>query len=329
MSQPAVLHPLAAFILTRRIPCAALLLALLGAVVWLPALSKGLPLLALLASAVGIGLHVLAPSLVALITFGGGASFALHVTGIVSLAVVAIAGFDLLPGLVVLVVYGLLTIMSAGSLRGTDGVKRSAVIVAIGMGVAVFAALVVGSTVQGMGLHAYAAHLVAPLFDNVQLPADEPGAAEVLQRTRDMTALILPGIVAIGLWMAWWGDVMLARNVAKRYGFYDGNEASALNLEFGKPLAYAFMAMLVMANFAGGDVRFVGVNAAILFGGLLAAQGVAVAHSWLRAKGFILAISLMYLMLIMWSAMIFPFVIVGLLDIWFKYRRNLTPASGG
>ncbi len=66
----------------------------------------------------------------------------------------------------------------------------------------------------------------------------------------------------------------------------------------------------------------------VVLGGLLAAQGIAVGHCWLKAKGMILGIGLMYLMLFIWTAMIIPFVIIGLLDIWFDYRRKI-PAVGG
>jgi len=75
-------------------------------------------------------------------------------------------------------------------------------------------------------------------------------------------------------------------------------------------------------------LHYIAVNAAILIGGLLAAQGVAVGHSWLKAKGMLLSIAMMYFMLIIWSILIIPFVIIGLMDIWFDYRRNI-PAVGG
>jgi len=61
---------------------------------------------------------------------------------------------------------------------------------------------------------------------------------------------------------------------------------------------------------------------------MLAMQGVAVGHSWLKAKGMMLSIAMMYLMLLIWSVMIIPFVIIGLLDIWFDYRRKM-PVVGG
>ncbi|HXH71842.1 MAG TPA: DUF2232 domain-containing protein [Mariprofundaceae bacterium] len=324
-----VLPPAAAFVLTRRLPCAALLVVMLTAALWLPALLQGIPLLAMLASAVGLGLHVLSPALVALVSFGGGAMFGLNVSGIAALAVYALSGFELLPALVVLSLYGLLPILTANALRRLGGVRRSALLVAIGIGMGVLAALLAGAMSQGVDLQAFVAQQIAPLFAAAQAPQGDADTARMLADAKHLTSLVLPGIAAFGLWMAWWGDVVLARNVARRYGFYRGDVASPLGIAFGKPLAYGFLAMLLLANFAGGNGQYVGINAAIMLAGLLAVQGVAVAHSWLKARDMMLAIGLMYMMLFMWSAVIVPFVIVGLLDIWFDYRRSLNPATGG
>ena len=328
-STTAELHPAAAFILTRRIPCAAVLVVMLSAVIWLPALVQGLPLLDVLASVVGLALHLLGPALVAFVTFGGGAIFGLHVSGLAALAVYALAGFDMLPALVVLSLYGLLPVLTANALRRPGGIRRSAGLVAIGAGSGVLAALMAGAISQGVSLQEFAAQLIAPLFSGTELPKGDAESARVVAEARHMTSLVLPGIAAFGMWIAWWGDVVMARNMAVRYGFYRGDVASPLGLAFGKPLAYAFLAMLLLANFAEGNGQYVGIGAAIMLGGLLSAQGVAVTHSWLKSRQLVFAIGLLYLMLFMWSAMIIPFVIVGLLDIWFDYRRNSNPATGG
>jgi len=325
----AVLPPVAAFILTRRLPCAALLVIMLTAAIWLPAILQGIPLLALLASIIGLGLHVLSPALVAMITFGGGSMFALQVSGIAALGIYALAGFELMPALVVLALYGLLPLLTANALQRPGGVRRSAAMVAIGIGTGVLVATLVGAMAEGISLQEFAAHLIEPLFSNAQVPEDDAEALRLLEQGKHLTALVTPGIVAIGLWLAWWGDVMLARNTARRYSFYRGDVASPLGLAFGKPLAYGFLLMLLLANLGSGNGQYIGINASLMLAGLLATQGVAVAHSWLKAKNLMLAIGLMYLMLFMQSAMIVPFVIVGLLDIWFDYRRKHNPAIGG
>jgi len=328
--KPATLPRAAAFILSHRLPCATLMVLMLMAVLWLPALLQGLPLLAALAIALGVGVHILTPGLIALVTFGGGPLFALQVTAIASIGISAMAGFALVPGLVVLTVYGLLPIAAASTVMRQDGEKKSAQYLAMGMGIAVLAGLVLGSAAQDVALRDLAGQMLAPMFDamQTQIAGIDPEEAQMLQQARKMTELILPGILALGLWFTWWGDIVFARTLAQKYGFYRGNVSDLLALRFGKGLAYAFLAMLVLANIGENDVQYIAINATILLGGLLASQGVAVGHSWLKAKGMTLAIGLMYVMLLMWSAMIIPFVIVGLLDIWFDYRRKMSAPGG-
>ncbi len=327
---PSTLPRAAAFILTRRLPCATLMVVMLMAVLWLPGMLQGIPLLATLAMAFGVGIHVLVPGLIALITFGGGTLFAFQVAAIAAIGISAMAGLELIPGLIVLTLYGLLPIAAASSVMRQDGVRKSAQYLAMGMGLAILAAMLIGSSTQDVGLRDLVGQMLAPMFDamQTQLSGTDPQAAQVLQQARKMTELILPGIMALGLWFTWWGDIVFARTFALKYGFYRGHGEDLLTLRFGKGLAYAFLALLVLANVGENDVQYIAINAVILLGGLLAAQGVAVGHSWLKQKGMMLAIGLMYLMLLMWSAMIIPFVIIGLLDIWFDYRRTMS-ATGG
>ncbi len=324
------LSPIASFILTRRLPCAALMVLMLMAVVWLPGLFLGLPFLASLTMALGVGIHILTPGLMALVTFGGGSLYALQVAGIAGIAVSAISGFEPVPGLVVVTLYGLLPIAAAVALMREDGVRRSAQYLALGLGLAVLAGLMIGGASQGTALVEVVDQLLAPVFDAMQkqLAGRDPAQLQVLQQARQMTTLILPGIMALGLWFTWWGDVVFARAMAQRYGFYRGHAGELLDLRFGKGVAYAFLLLLALANLGEGDAQFVAVNAVILLGGMLAAQGVAVGHSWLKVRGMTLAIGLMYIMLLFWSVMIIPFVIVGLLDIWFDYRRTMAAPGG-
>jgi len=93
--------------------------------------------------------------------------------------------------------------------------------------------------------------------------------------------------------------------------------------------AYGFMLLMVVASFAGGTPQYLAVNAGLVFAGLLAAQGLAVVHTWLYAKRLQIAAIVMYVMLLIQPVMVLPFAMIGLLDIWFDYRRNIIPADGG
>jgi hypothetical protein len=254
----------------------------------------------------------------------------MQVAAIASLGITALAGFSLLPGLIVLTVYGLLPMLAAMAEMRTDGMRRSAQYLALTLGGVVLISIMAGASIQGLGLREFVASALAPIFDGLltQMPAGDPEAAQMVEQVRQMTVGFFPGIVALGLWFVWWGDIVFARNIAVKYDFYQGSKSDLLELRFGKSLAYVFLALLALVNLGAGDVQYVAINTAILLGGLLAAQGIAVGHCWLKAKGMILAITLMYLMLFIWSAMIIPFVIIGLLDIWFDYRRKI-PEVGG
>ncbi len=328
---PQVMPPVVSFVLTHRLPCATLMLAMLMSAIWLPGLGGGAPgFLAMLLTTAGLSLHILAPALIALVTFGGGIAFGVYVAALAGAGVAVISGFALMPGIVVFVLYGLIPIMGALLMMRSDGVRRSAQYMAFGLGALTLLGLAIAAGSQGMGIQELINSLLKPLFDSVQqqVPTSEPQAVQMLEQSRRMMVEIMPGLMALGIWFAWWGDIVLARNVARRYGFYRGESTSLLELGFGKPVAYLFLAVMVLLNLGSGELHYIAVNTAILTGGLLAVQGIAVGHSWLKAKNMLLSIALMYLMLIIWSILIIPFVIIGLMDIWFDYRRNM-PAVGG
>jgi hypothetical protein len=302
---------------------------MLGGFVVFAGLLHSIPLIGLIASLMAIALNMLAPALIALITFGGGIGFAFKVTGIAALGISALAGFSLLPGIWVFFAYGLTTIAGASMFMTADGIRKSAVIIALMLAACIGIALAASAAAEGISMQAYAEKLVAPFFAGLQLTDSNEQVRAMLTRSQAMVAHILPGLLAWGMWATWWGNIVLARTIALRYGFYQGAKHDVLSLNFGKPLAYLFILVLTAANFGSGDIQFLGVNAALLVGGLLAVQGIVVVHSWFKARQMQLLISLMYLMLFVWSAMIVPFVIVGLMDIWFDFRRKIDPAHGG
>jgi len=328
---PQAMPAALSYILTHRLPCATLMLVMLMSAVWLPALSEGMPgFVAMLLTTAGLSLHILAPALIALVAFGGGLLFASHVAALAGVAVSMVTGFALLPGLVVFVLYGLIPILGAALMMRADGVRRSAQYLAFGLGGLTLIGLAIAAAMQDTSIRGLMDTLLAPMFESVQqqIPAGDPAAVQVLEQSRQIMVEILPGLLALGVWFTWWGDVVFARNFARKYGFYQGEATSLLSLGFGKPVAYLFLVLMVLMNLGSGELHYIAVNAAILIGGLLAAQGVAVGHSWLKAKGMLFSIAMMYLMLIVWSMLIIPFVIIGLMDIWFDYRRNM-PAVGG
>lgn len=328
-SEVKPLPPIAQFLLTRRIPCAGLALVMFTAAIWGAALS-GIPLLALVMSLLGLTLHMLTPALFALIVFGGGLIYAFQVGAIAALAVVAITDFNLMSGAVFLLLYAALPALAATSLLRIGGMKQSAQRLALGLFLATITALLAGAASQGVTMHLFVEQMIEPLFSGVagSIPVGEVAALEALERTKAMTAWVLPGFIAFSLWMFWWLDLILARRIAVTYGFFRGDHSEMLMIRFDKVAGITFLVVAALANIMDGSVQYIAISIAIMLGGLLALQGVSVAHLWIRARGMRVTLFVMYLLLLIWSAMIIPFIIVGLLDIWFDFRRNIVSANG-
>lgn len=327
------LSPIISFILTKHLACAALALVLLSAMVWLPMLFSSIPILALLFSFVAVALHMLTPALFALIFMGGGMRYTLQVSGFVTFAVIAFSGFDVLLGLMVGLFYCVLPALAANSLKLVGGVSRSASQLLLGMFAAVMVALLMGSQSQDLSFQGFVDQLLAPMFEVMQNGGAQAGAsqlnAEALQKTQVLLSQIMPGLMAFSLWLVWWSNVLLARKVAMRYGFYVGDTGSLLQLRFGKPVGYALMLGLILANVDAGSVQYIAVSLALMLAGALSVQGIAVAHVWLKARDMKMVIAMMYVLLFIWFMMVIPFIILGMLDIWFDYRRNKNPTLGG
>ncbi len=317
----------AQFVLTHRLPCAVLAALMFTAMFWMPGATYGLPLL------LALGVQMLTPALFGVVMFGGGIVYASQVALAASVIAGLMAGMSVLIGLLMLVLYALLPIFAAHTLSKANGLKLSAQHLAIGMGMAVLMALGFGATEQGVSLQAFIDQMLTPFFESFaeQKPpgVDAAAYAEMLTQLRQTVTGVFPGFTAFSLWLTWWGNVILARRIAVHYGFYSGGLQPVTSLRFGRLMAYGFAAALVIAGLAQGTLQYVAANAAIVMAGMLAVQGLAVAHLWLKNRKMQLVQVLMYLFLLIQPAMVLPFTIIGLLDIWFDYRRVNTPASGG
>ncbi len=327
------LPPAAQFVLTRRLPCAMLAVLMFTTVLWLPGAAQGVPVLGAILPFVALGLQILTPALFAVILLGGGAAFAGHVALIASVAVGLLANMSVLVGLIMLTLYAMLPIFSTLALSRRDGLERSAQRLAVGLGMGVLLALGFGATTRGISLHAFSGQMLAPFFDALanqhMAGMDAAASAQMLDELRHAVTAIFPGVTAFSLWLTWWGNIVLARGIATHYGFYTGDRRPLGHLRFGKTLAYGLSIVLVLATLTTGTVQYVCGNAAILMGGIVAVQGLAVSHMWLKARKMQLMTVLMYMILLMQPAMVLPFVIIGILDMWFDYRRINPPATGG
>lgn len=326
--EPLSLPEWAQFFLTKQLPCSALILAMLSSVIWLPNLLMSVPLLAVLMSFVAIFLNAMTPAMFALIFMGGGLKYSLQVAAIVVIAVVFISGGNVILGVLIALLYVLLPIWAAMVLPREHGLQRCATRLLFALSLAVLLGLSFAASSRGIDLHAEVDALLNPLF--ATMPHDANALpAEELQQIRHLLSWSLPGLLAFGLWSIWWAGVVYARGFAHKYGFYSGHMTSILFLNLGKPIAYAWLVCLLVANFNLAGLQYVAVNLALVLAGAMAVQGVSVAHVWLKAREMPMAVAMMYVLLFIWSMMVIPFIILGLLDIWYDYRRNVNPTSGG
>lgn len=315
--QARSLPPFAQWVITRRIPCAVLATLMYGSVLAFAGSALSIPLLVL---------HLLTPTLFALITLGGGLAFAMQVSVLAGIAVSLISYGELGPGLLLMILYGALPTLAASTLATKGGVSKSGLNLAIGLITTMLVVLLTGAASQDGSAMQYVQQLLAPLFEASRQEGMDP---TMLEQIEGMTAWLFPGLTALCVWLVWWGDVILARNIATYFGFYKGDTRPVSDFCLPRKVAYGFMLLMVVANFAGGTPQYLAVNAGLVFAGLLAAQGLAVVHTWLYAKRLQIAAIVMYVMLLIQPVMVLPFAMIGLLDIWFDYRRNIIPADGG
>lgn len=317
MNQPTRnLPPFAQWVLTRRIPCAVMVTLMYATVLAFAGSVLSLPLLVL---------HLMTPTLFAVIALGGGFSFAMQVALLAAVAVTALSGGDLEPGMLLLLLYGLLPVLAAGTLMRPGGVSKSGLNLAMGLLAAMLAVLLSGAAHAG-SVTGFVHQMLSPLFEASKQEGMDP---VVLHNIESMTVQIFPGMTVVCLWLVWWGDVILGRNIATYYGFYRGDAQSASEFRLPRGIGIGFMLLAGLVSFTGGTVQYLAINIALVFAGLLAAQGLAVVHSWLSAKKLQIAAIVMYVMLLIQPVMVLPFAVIGLLDIWYDYRRNIMPADGG
>lgn len=315
------------FFLTKRVPCAFLVVVMLTSAYWLNMLFGNIPLLGFLSVLVGTLLNLAVPGLFALVLFGGGLKYSLQVGGIAALALLLLSSGNLYVVVLFTGLFVLLPVMIAMVMQ-RQGLGKAAWLLTLGLFFGVLLALVTGSDAES--LQAFVNQLFKPLFDNMMatLPAGETEAVVQIQQLQMMMVKIFPGLLVLGLWVSWWGDIIFARKTAMKYGFYQGNVGEMLAFFLPRQLMYVLLVVVGLANITAGDIQYLTINAALVLAGLVAVQGMMVAHTWLKSRGMMNAIIVMYVVLFFWSFVVVLFVLIGLLDIWFNFRRNVVSTTG-
>ena len=320
------LPPTVEYLLTRRVPCGVVAALLFSLVVLVPKVSAFLAFLLLPGL---LALHLFTPGLFALISFGGGVSFASQVALIGAAVVWLLAGFKISAALVFLLLYALVPLAAARALMREGGLARSSVNLFSTLALAVIAALVAGSMAEGKGLSPFVGDLLAPIFAEWGHTLSGVEETARLAQVRAMTIAVFPGMMGVLLWAIWFSVLLLARRLALRFGFYVGDRESLLQIRFGVGVAYLFAGLLLAGLLLADGAQYLAITATIMVGALLALQGLMVVHSWLDARRMGWTIVAMYLVVLISSTLVIPFVALGFLDIWYDFRRRFTSAAGG
>ncbi|HID37109.1 MAG TPA: DUF2232 domain-containing protein [Ghiorsea sp.] len=313
--------------LTNRVLCAVLAVWMLTAVYWVNILFGNLGLIAFVLLIVGVLLHLIVPSLFALISLGGGVKFSLQTGAIAAVLLLLLLSGSVSTVVVFMLLFVLLPVFAAQTMQ-RKGLGQAGWVLALVLFVGFASAMVVGASPQG--LEVFVQQQFKPVFDEMiaGMPAGANADIAAMQNLQVMMVKVFPGFFILGLWFIWWTDLIYARNIAQKYGFYQGDEGNILSFSLPSMLAYVLLILLGVANLAAGDLQYIALSGVIVLAGLAAVQGVVVVHAWFKSKEMANTIIVMYVMLFFWSFVVVVFSLIGLLDMWFNFRRKFISATG-
>ena len=315
------------FFLTNRLPCAALVVVMLTAAYGFSVLFGNIPIIGFLMLVVGMLLHLAVPSVFALVLFGGGLFYSLQVGVIASAFILFLSSGSFYVTLLFFVVFVVASALTAKTME-REGLGQAAWVLAVVLFTVVILSLMIAMDTKG--IQAFVSELFKPMIDDMvsSVPATETQAVESIRQLQGWVVKIFPGLLVFSLWFVWWGNIVFARKMAKRYNFYQGNNSSMLDFALPTLLIYVWVTFAAMAWLATGDLQYIASNGLLVLSGLVAVQGVMVAHAWFESRGMVNTIIVMYVMLFFWSAVVVLFIVVGLLDFWFNFRRNMVSTTG-
>ncbi|MDQ7003838.1 MAG: DUF2232 domain-containing protein [Ghiorsea sp.] len=313
--------------LTNRVLCAVLSVFMLTSAYWFNVLFGNLGFIALIFLLVGVLLHLAVPSLFALISLGGGSKFGLQTGAIAGGLLLLILSGSMGVVVVFMLLFVLLPIVVARTMQ-RKGLGQAGWILALVMFIGFATAMLFNAGPEGMEL--LVQQQFKPVFDEMLagIPPEAKSDLASMQSLQATMVSVFPGLFILGLWFVWWTGLMYARNVAQKYGFYQGDGRDTLSFALPNIVAYVLLLFLAFANLATGNLQYLALSGVIVLAGLLAVQGVMVVHAWLKSREMINTIVVMYIMLFFWSFVVVVFTLIGLLDMWFNFRRKLISATG-
>ncbi len=325
---PAPMPAALGLLLGHPVGCGGLMALMFSLQLWLPQLSfvTARPGLALIVVLLCMTLNFITPALAAVAALGGGVLFAVQSAAVATLLVFLLP--DSNPALLAVFAIGyvLVPAVAANGLLSAEGMRRSSDVLLVVLAAIATIGMIILTQQHPEGVQHWLLQLLAPLFEQLQRG---PNAIppEAAQGVKALLGWTLPGMFLLSLWLMWGVNLAIARTFGRHYGFYQGDPRSTLEYQPSLWSAWAFLISLAMANLFSGDMQYLGVTLALLLGGVMAVNGISVVHLWLRSRGLLPVIVMMYVMLMFWTMIIFPFMILGLIDVWKNFRASIQPAN--
>lgn len=315
------LPTVARFVLTKPLPCALFLFIIFSAQLWLPQLFSSVPALALVVAFGCMALNFFTPALVAMVALGGGIVFALQAGLLATVLVFLVPAASVMIAVMFAMMYVLVPAVAARALTTVTGINRAADTLLVVVVIGAIAGLLLVMQMQANTAHEWVNQLISPLFDAMRGKPNGISEQEV-QGVQALLGWTLPGMLAISLWLMWGINLAVARRMGMYYGFYEGDLRPVLELRPGVWCGWLLFFALLVANLGSGNLQYMGVTVALLLSSVVAYNGISITHMWLRSRGLLPMIVLMYGLLMFLSMVIFPFIILGLIDLWTDYRSK-------
>jgi len=313
--------------LTNRVLCAVLAVMMLSSAYWFDMLFGNLRMIAFIFLLVGVVLHLAVPSLFAVVMLGGGLKYSLQVGAIAALLLLALSSGSVYTSVVFLMLFVLLPVFAAQTMQ-RQGLGQAAWLLVLVLFFVIAVAMMFGAS--PLGLEVFVHQQFQSVFDGMiaRIPPEAKEDIVSMHALQDMMVKVFPGFFVLGLWLLWWGDLILAQKVALKYGFYQGVNVDVLSFTLPKTLVFVLLVFMAFANMAADNLQYLAFSGALVLAGLMALQGVIVGHAWMKSRSMGSAIIVMYVMLFFWSFVIVIFTFIGLLDIWFNFRRKFISTTG-
>ncbi|MEO5364264.1 MAG: YybS family protein [Magnetococcus sp. DMHC-8] len=142
-----------------------------------------------------------------------------------------------------------------------------------------------------------------------------------LEQLIALISLLLPAMVLTSWFLIQVGNLLVARALVSRWGETGLADENLVEMRLPFALVWAVIAMALLAMFAHGVLRHLGINWGMLLAVPYFFQGLAIvqrAFQWYNVGGMVRGI--LFTALFVWTGMVLLVLLIGLFDTWVDFR---------